>query len=507
MAKKLTEREKQLLKQYGDNVRPLTKKQIEWCRKDTARYIWFANKDTVNGHCERCDRDVTMKEKTRHNTEVRCPKCKQKLKVRHDWRMKLTDNVDFRVIVKVDKPTEVLLRYVLIDQDGRDRKITEVAREIMDFNKKKVLCLEKEDGKWCASKKQKWFLERNMYEYRRYCCLQGDPYIPGLKAELNKLDCLQYLEDVMRYMTNRAYVGANIRCIIERAPLLEKFEKAGFAEYAKKDFNEYLFTWGYSNLFDLTQTSLVKMMQLNKYNFRRWALYQTREALEYLQTYPNMTDEELKYVITNKVDKYVYKDVAELQVGHTCKVIAYAKDNNIPLFEYLHYVRNLKNLNYKIDKAYLFPKDFRKADDRVSQEWQAKQDVKKLEGMTEQSKAIKKISDGLRNMDDLKEFMNGSDGLFVVVPDSAKDLFDEGRALHNCIGSYVDRIAEKKTFVFFVRKISEPNEPFVSFEYCNGDIIQCRYDYNKAVDDDKIINFVDAVAERLRRNKILCAAA
>jgi hypothetical protein len=47
----------------------------------------------------------------------------------------------------------------------------------------------------------------------------------------------------------------------------------------------------------------------------------------------------------------------------------------------------------------------------------------------------------------------------------------------------------------------------VAFEYVNGEVVQCRYDYNKAVDDEKIISFVDAFAKRLRENNVMYKAA
>jgi hypothetical protein len=115
-------------------------------------------------------------------------------------------------------------------------------------------------------------------------------------------------------------------------------------------------------------------------------------------------------------------------------------------------------------------------------------------------------------MPDLQEFLGKSKGLLVYVPESARDLVTEGRLLHNCIGNYVDRVAEKKTLVFFVRKLDAPQAPFVAFEYANGEVLQCRYDNNRAVKGDteegaKILNFVEAFAQKLRENHVLYKAA
>ena len=115
-------------------------------------------------------------------------------------------------------------------------------------------------------------------------------------------------------------------------------------------------------------------------------------------------------------------------------------------------------------------------------------------------------------MEGLQEFLNGSNGLLVYVPESSEDLIAEGKSMNNCVGTYVDRIAEGKTFVFFVRRLDDPTAPFVDFEYCNGEVIQCRYDHNETATEDteqgaKIISFVDAFANKLRKNNVLYKAA
>ena len=229
--------------------------------------------------------------------------------------------------------------------------------------------------------------------------------------------------------------------------------------------------------------------------------------MRYLQKFPTIRDDVLSYVTEKNVDIDKYESLLELHIGHDLKAISYLTENNLNIWEYKHYVGMLKELNYKLDKAYLFPADFRKADDRVAKEYKEFKDKEEAKKKRRQNRLIKKISDGLRKMDDLQEFLNGSDGLLVYVPDKASDLVEEGRNLHCCLGTYVDRIAEGKTLVFFVRRLNAPNDPFVAFEYVNGDVVQCRANNNEDVKDAKIINFVDAFAERLRKNNVLYKAA
>lgn len=512
---RLTERRKaEYLDVYGNSIRPITKAQIEWCRKDTARYMWFTNKDTLNGHCERCDKDVTMKIKAKHKDKITCPKCHAKLVARHDWRVKNTHNVDFRAIVKVLRENEMLIRYVFIEQYGKEKTIQEVAREVLNFDKKMRLELETTgwngSGDWVVGGKHRWFQERQMYNLRELCCLQSDPYTVGLNAELKKCNRFKYIENPADYFSNRYYVTSQARWLAEKANIYEKLEKVGLKGLAKEAFNSHLSWYGYydKEIFDTTQTSLVKMLRLeNKGTYKRLLKYGKLNTLRYLQKFPTIRDDVLSYVTEKNVDIDKYESLLELHIGHDLKAISYLTENNLNIWEYKHYVGMLKELNYKLDKAYLFPSDFRKADDRVAKEYKEFKDKEEVKKKRRQNRLIKEISDGLRKMEDLQEFLNGSEGLLVYVPESAKELLEQGRALHNCIGTYVDRIAEGKTLVFFVRRLEAPNDPFVAFEYVNGEVVQCRADHNENVTDDKIISFVDAFAERLRKNNVLYKTA
>lgn len=518
---KLSEKKiRYILDNYGDNIRPLTKKQINWCLKDTAKYIWFNDKDAKNGHCERCGGDVTFATKTRHNAEVRCPKCKQKMRVRHTWRFHDTDIVDFRVIINVINNTTVMLRYVLVRQyqvTGSekatiDKHVSEVARQVLEFANKKEYRLENLTEGWSVSNQMHWFQERVMWDYRRWCCLPADHYVPGVNAELKKLDKLKYLDDASKYISPNAYVVSCVMHLYDHANTIEKLEKAGHKKFAMEEFFGYLHSYSYSSRFDETQTELVKMLKLNKGTYKRWCKYQNMLALKYLQDYPLIADDVLDYAITNEIRDIDYKSLVNTKVGHELKMLKYITENGISAGEYSHYIYLLKQCRYKLDKAYLFPKDFRKADKRISDEYRIRENEIRAREMEEKSNLIKQISDGLRNMEDLQEFLGGAKGLLVYVPESAKDLLDEGKAMHNCIGTYTDRIAEGKTLIFFVRKLDTPNAPFVAFEYCNGEVLQCRYDNNVAVKNDteegaKILNFVEAFAQKLRENHVLYKAA
>lgn len=492
----------------GDSVRPLTKKQTEWIRKDSAKFIHFGgDKDTYNGYCDRCETEVHFDTKTKHNAKVKCPNCKHEMTVRHSWRG-ATEDVDFRVIVNVLDPYKVLYRYILIKQTGMERRYSEVARQLDDYEYMQCFYYEKEYGSWREGKKQQWFTPYNMgYGERKYCCLNGTVYKPGLKAELRKLNALKYIDDATIFMSNKWYVCSTIVQLSKYADIYEKLIKAGHSKFAVDEFHNWCGYWGMRkdyHVYDESQTSLIKMLKLNRDTYKKWQKYKTLTALKYLQKHSDIRGEVMEYAMKNNISIKDYDLITGLKLGHELKMLRYIKKQDTNAGEYVDYVTILKKLGYPFDNSYMFPKDFDKEYKRVYAEYNANReeiDNKYNNGI------IKKISDALRNMKDLSTFLNGSKGLLVYVPDSVKDLKEEGKSLHNCIGNYVDRVVEGKTFVFFVRKLNAPDAPFVAFEYCNGEVIQCRADHNENVEDNNVIDFVEAFAERLRRNKVMVKAA
>ena len=68
--------------------------------------------------------------------------------------------------------------------------------------------------------------------------------------------------------------------------------------------------------------------------------------------------------------------------------------------------------------------------------------------------------------------------LQIVCPKRANDLVDEGKALHHCVGSYIDSVAEGKCLIVFVRRVEEPKKPYVTLEVRDGKIAQIHGDRN-----------------------------
>ena len=507
MGRRSQQKRDELESKYGNGAfAPIAPKYIQAAREKSAKYILFVNKNSKHGLCEKCCKDVEFERATKHNKEIECPNCKAKLIVRHAWRGRCKLGIDWYVVGEVVDSETFALRYIGVYQDSDYTKyVDESAREIYDFKHGWSYKFSYDCDEFRVDDTY-YFREFFMYQRRKQCCI-GAEAINDIKGKLMELDAFKYFEQLDEYFDVYTYPRDNIKQLLD-VPLYEKLEKVGLGKIAQEDYKHY---WGKGLIYKRSKTELTKMLGVNKQHLKLLKKYCSLDNLEYILDNKDMQLNILEYLLANNACKtYVWAEQYEPE--KQLKLTKYMVNNNVRTYDYDSHIRMMDALGYKIDENYKYPKDFNKEHQRVVEEYNAMLDEERLKRMSKQSKLIKKISDGLRKMPDLQEFLGNSNGLLVYVPESAKDLVTEGRLLHNCIGNYVDRVAEKKTLIFFVRKLSDPTAPFVAFEYADGEVIQCRYDNNRAVKGDteegaKILDFVDRFVEQLRKNNVLYKAA
>lgn len=506
------------------SIRPISNTLRKKIRKESSRYMFFYNKDAIHGTCERCGNPVAYSEKTTHKKKVYCPHCKQEMEVLHTWRKAGCDyTMKWFVDVKAISNDIVVLRYIYDQQfKSYDHVIHEAAREVFDFRTAKRYQVERDTWQsraWHVG--NYYFIETNMgWIVRNAWCRAADIVFDKKKLfrELNKIDAIQYYDWKSKIGTFHL-ISDDITGLLN-APLYEKMEKVGLGDMANDDFGYNDISW------NPKEKSIVRMLRLDKKHYNLFMERPSRTDLSFLQMYRKIPEADFRWVKEHNEYKR-YRELRFLGIKNPITVLNYVERKKLHWYEYHMYLETLKKrLGYDMtDKYYIMPSDFKKADQRASEELQKKRDEEKARRdheaaikMKKQSDKIKAISDGLRAMPDLQKFLDGSRGFLVYVPENAEDLMTEGRIQHNCIGTYVDRVASNKTLLFFIRKLDCPDAPFVAMEYCNGDIIQCRYDHNidvftgkdsagkQVMDiDNNLIDFTNALAEILRKNKVMVA--
>lgn len=139
--------------------------------------------------------------------------------------------------------------------------------------------------------------------------------------------------------------------------------------------------------------------------------------------------------------------------------LRYLSKNKIKLTDYLDYGRACKDINRKLDK----PKDFMLWHDRIVQMREEKRNEKYVEGIKEQFKKLERFELKTKKYE-IRTFSD-YDQIRIV-----------SQSLHNCMSRlYVERFSEGRDELWH---LDVDGKPVVAIEVRDGELVQCRGDYN-----------------------------
>ncbi len=146
------------------------------------------------------------------------------------------------------------------------------------------------------------------------------------------------------------------------------------------------------------------------------------------------------------------------------------------------YIRWAAELGYDLtDTYYLLPSDLHKAHDHAHAEYEKQRSKLKAARNRRIARQVKKIcASAVKG----KGYEMRTDDLMIVVPKDAEDIRREGNIQHHCVGGYVERVAQGKTMILFVRKVSAPDIPYYTMEWADNHVVQCRGIRNSSMTDE-----------------------
>lgn len=319
-----------------------------------------------------------------------------------------------------------------------------------------------EDGKWYSADRK---------YYNPYSTLVNANYLnrfPKYKYSAYKLYCgkciLQYLR------------------VYEKYPQTELLLKAGLSSYLA------------------TKISLLKKLQKDK-EFRKWIMENINDMKDsfysvnaILSAYKNKTSilkaQRIDQWLNELKRSYVYKDLAPLIGKEWEKFYDYINTQNITYYSYNDYASacNYLNLDMSLPKN-LYPKDFKRWHDIRIDEYHT---AKALNDAEEKRKYMVKFIDVAKKYMPLQR--NMKEPFICIIAKSPDDLVKEGEFLQHCVGrmNYDQRVAKEQSLIFFIRKLSEPDKPFVTVEYSleNHKVLQCHGKNNSKPDND-VLDFIN----------------
>lgn len=176
--------------------------------------------------------------------------------------------------------------------------------------------------------------------------------------------------------------------------------------------------------------------------------------------------------------------------------------------DYLSYCRRL-NMD-TTEKSTFMPRDLTEAHDTLIREWRQMQELRweeerRKNSMKEKREAksrnrsYKKLRPKI-----LRKYAFTADGMMIYVPKKLEELIEEGIAMHNCVGTYVERVAAGKTIVVFIRSAEDPGERIGTMEISKDglSIVQARAKYNKDLPPEAV-EFVEKF--KAAKIDVICA--
>lgn len=119
---------------------------------------------------------------------------------------------------------------------------------------------------------------------------------------------------------------------------------------------------------------------------------------------------------------------------------------------WLDYLTAAKTLKY----------DLSRDDVRLPKNLRIRHDQAAAAGVVSDKKARKNMEARYTALHSQFEF--SADGLCIRVPASIQEIVDEGRALRHCVGGYAERHMKGTVAILFLRKLKNPEAPYVTME-------------------------------------------
>lgn len=296
---------------------------------------------------------------------------------------------------------------------------------------------------------------------------------------------LKYSE--METFSSEAYIQIEYLIKYIKHNNLEYIVKAGFTDIAK----DIVLRWNDAKIIKWKSNNLLKMLGIRKQDINLVKLYNIQELKVYQYAIKNMPNAdniaEIVRIIYRFGIDYIeeIKNLTNLSIN---QIFSYAK-TTLRLSQWKDYLYMASKLPGGIGE--IKPKNLQAAHDRVLTEsnfFAKKQQEEQIQNRFKQ----------------LQPLLFETNELIMKAPESRTEIILEGKMLQHCVGGYVQRHADGKTNILFIRKKDEPDMPYFTIEVSNNyHIVQCHGYRNEATcaKPDEIIDFEKRYTEFLEELK------
>ena len=317
--------------------------------------------------------------------------------------------------------------------------------------------------------------------YERGWCWADDKYYDPY-AELINPDFIDRLPE-FKFSAYKLYQGCDIfkyLRLYRQYPQLEMLMKLGFSSIAMS--TTILKRCGTDKAFCKWLISNKALLQGRHYYIDVIVrAYRTKKSLEQLQSYK---ESKLRLIHDSSLTP-----IKELFKGKDLeRFFDYIAKQQTNPNTYLDYLKACRHLGLDMtEEKNRFPHDFKRWHDIRTDEYRsekAKRDEENRKQFYDNFRAVAEKY-GALEFDKI--------GFVCIIAKSPKELVEEGRLLHHCVGGmgYDQKFVDEKTLIFFIRTKESPETPLVTVEYSIKEkkVLQCYGDHDTKPSEE-ILSFV-----------------
>lgn len=462
-----------------------------------SEYMWFWNRDNT-AYCTACESDMEYHGQYFHKQETRCPVCGHSVTAMNamykhtklhqelyavEWRKSAVERdsivmigiycgADYR---KCEKAQKVIVP-ILLDVFRYGKSAVRFQRSVWGFDCKVGEC--------------QWYLHRDVRSIgRRYFGRYFDLLMSGsnFNTVISGTPFDSAYKTMLEVEKDRVYAPG------ERSELI--------AAIAKKPWIEYMAKAGFRKIAYMAEGAIPRgLLRTNRHSIREiLKLSENRYAEirgKHLDISPGLLDiiqradaagAKIKLSEAVEIDKILSSQWVR---GELLK----GRKLDRPLIRYIIKLKGVPGGTVTLrdywDAAYqigldltdpetYLPRDLHTAHDRAVQIRNDRQTEERNRLQAKNAAGKQALID--KRLPDLeKKYCFEYDGLMLRPAYSGVELINEGNALHHCVGGYIDRYADGRTDICFLRRTDAPDKPWRTIEINpkTGAIMQDRGDRN-----------------------------
>ncbi len=467
--------------------------------------------------CTHCGRWSEALEKPEHNKETKCPLCKTEVTFK-SWNRQQTikDEEWTGILQKLKDGTGYILRGFtcrITRRYGRgwdNYELTKYEDIRVRLDKNFAPAEYFEYGEWGYTGIKRWchICRRSPYNswYGDRTFGNAVMYTRNLKRELRGSK-IEYCNAAKYFAPNKGkHTDAEtILKILGRYPMIEFLEKGGYHKIVEEIMKGRM----RSGVIDQNAVTLKEALKIDKQRMERlkrlsggWKML---KALQYEQSSGcRMSDELLSCIESESIDIY------ELEYARTQmsipRIISYLKRqaeiNGRTFAEMKRYYRDYLDMAAErgmdvTDEIVCHNSRMMEYHNRYLEE------KNKHENQERDRKVNKKFARICTDYKINQEHFGYEDEKYIIkAPKRASDITREGRLQHHCVGasdSYMKNMAERKSFILFLRRKDMADMPYYTLEAeWSGKIIQAYAAYDRQPDWEEVSGVLGKWSEEIK---------